>query len=98
MEIIDLAGLLVIAALMVAGGKYLAAQHGTNKAIRHIPAPALGAGDVPIADRLTHYYRLAQRSVRVLERLRGDYTVSPMLSEEDRRTIDQIVNDFYEEK
>lgn len=93
----DILLLLLIAGLVGYGGVALARMHGRSKAIRHIPAPALGSEDVPIADRLTHYYRIAQRSVRLLEHLRNDdYTIAPLLPADTKKQIDQIVNDFYE--
>jgi hypothetical protein len=98
MEVADIFFAVLTVGLLLWGVSYLRARARTAGAMRDVPAPALGDRDVPIATRLTHYYRLCQRSVRVLERLVDDYTVGPMLSPEDRDRVRRIISDFYEEE
>jgi hypothetical protein len=101
LEVIDILVLL----LLIGGGfivlRWLSSKNESHKetsALKTVPPPALGQGDIPIAERLTTYYRLSQRSVRVLDRLVNDYSVGPMLSEEDKMKAKKIINDFYDEE
>lgn len=96
--LLDILGVIALIGVVIIGAKHYSGNHSSNKMLKSVPAPALGAGDVPIAQRLTFYYRLAQKSVRLLEHLQEDYTVSPMISPEDKIKIKRIIADFYEEK
>src|SRR3954468_15109361 len=98
MEVADIFFAVLTGGLLLWGGRSPRGRAAAGRAIRDGPAPAFGDRDVPIATRLTHYYRLCQRSVRVLERLGDAYTAGPMLSPEDRDRVRRIISDFYEEE
>lgn len=98
MALLDLLIVFLIVGGCVAGTTYGFKRLSVSRSIRHVPAPALGSGDVPIAHRLTTYYRLCQRAVRVLDRLEHDYSVGPMLGADDKREMREIVNAFYDEE
>lgn len=91
-------GAIVLLVIAVGGGTvaYLLAQGKQRRELAHTPAPALTAGNDSTNVKLRQYYRLSQRSVRVIENLLARDRMVPCLDREERSELEAIVNEFYE--
>lgn len=84
-EVLGWIGLVLIISACGAGGVIY-----VNRLLRPREPLALRSGD----DATRAAYKVARRSVRVLERLVQQDNLVPFLSAQDREEIDQIVRDF----
>lgn len=67
-----------------------------DNSLSHTPVKALGPADVPMLEQARTNWIIAQRSVRILEKLIEDPMTNCVIPEKTRKDIQKIVAEFYD--